>query len=73
MTRDELIQLRQRAANLGSGDLRDAAEACGWVFVRTKGGHHAYRRAGRRTLIIPEKVNVGTARGIINTLIAALE
>jgi predicted RNA binding protein YcfA (HicA-like mRNA interferase family) len=73
MTRTELIQLRQGAANLKSKDLRDAAESCGWAFVRTKGGHHAYRKAGFRTLIIPESPTSGTARSIINALIAALE
>ncbi|MBT5773796.1 MAG: addiction module toxin, HicA family [Dehalococcoidia bacterium] len=73
MTREELVQLRQRAGNLSAGDLRDAAEQCGWTHVRTKGSHHAYRKAGDRTLIISEHMNSGTARGIINVLIRALE
>jgi predicted RNA binding protein YcfA (HicA-like mRNA interferase family) len=73
MTREELVALRQRAGNLRSQDLVDAAERCGYSHARTKGGHHAYSKPGVRTLIIPDKLTSGTARGIINRLIGELE
>ena len=73
MTREDLVRLRQRAGNLETRELRDAAAQCGWEYVRTRGGHHAYRKRGHRTLIIPDRVRSGTARGIINALIDSLE
>ncbi len=73
MKKQDLVQLRQKAGSLKSKDLRDAAEDCGWIHVRTKGGHHAFSKPGKRTLIIQETMNRGTAVGIINALINALE
>ena len=73
MKRDDLVALRQRAGNLRSRDVRHAAEAMGYEFTRTSGGHHQYSKRNRRTLVIPERLTSGTAIGIINRLISELD
>ena len=47
-------ELRQRAANLRTGDLIRVAEQLGWTHARTRGSHHQYTKAGaERPLTIP--------------------
>ena len=73
MTRDELIALRQRAANLSSQDVVRAAEASGYVLRGTRGGHQNFVKPGVRTLVIQKNMRPGMARAIINRLIRDLE
>ena len=65
----DFAALRARApGNLRSADLLRAAEDCGWVHKRTRGGHHQLTKPGYRTLTIPVSLRPGTARNIIRAL-----
>ena len=64
----DFARLRARAGNLRASDLVRAAEACGWVHQRTRGGHMQFTKPGYRTVAIPVSLTTGTARGIIKAL-----
>lgn len=73
MTRDELIQLRQRAGNLKTREIVRAVQACGYAFKRHGGDHDVYSKPGYAPQIIQTKMTSGTAIGIINRLISEQE
>ena len=69
--RDDLLVLRQRAANVRHGEIIAAAEARGWTHTATrgKGRHGALTRRGYRPIIVPRKLK----RAVVLSIIRALE
>ena len=71
--RKEIEALLKRRGNVTSRSLRRSAERAGCVHVRTRGGHHMYRRAGDPPLVIPQSLNAKTGAAILHRLLGEID